>query len=146
MTTTRWLKISALVSLLLGLGHTLGGRKSWSPMGDNTVLETMRSTRFPVMGVERSYLDFYLGFGYSISVLQIMQAILLWQLAALAASNPNAARPMIAVIALATVLCGIISYNFIFPLPVAFSAVLLACLTVSYIRAGKSNAVPVPQT
>ncbi len=141
MTSTRWLRVSAIISLLFATGHTLGGRKLWSPMGDNAVLDAMRSTRYPIMGVERSYLDFYLGFGYSISVFQLMQAVLLWQLATLTASSPSAARPMIAVIAVATALIGIISYRFIFPLPAVFSAVLLTSLAVSYAlaRRGKST-------
>jgi hypothetical protein len=145
MTPTLWLRISAVISLLFGVGHTLGSRKYWSPMGENAVLDTMRSTRFHVMGVERSFLDFYMGFGYSISVLQIMQAVLLWQLATLAKSSPNAARPMIAVIALAVALCGIISYSFIFPLPAMFSAALLASLGVSYVLARQAKAKLVPQ-
>ena len=145
MTSTRWLRISAVISFLFATGHTLGGRKLWSPMGDNTVLDAMRSTYFPIMGVERSYLDFYVGFGYSISALQLMQAVLLWQLAALAASNPSAARPMIAVIAVATALVGLISYRLIFPLPAIFSAVLFIGLAVSYALTHRGNAIPVAQ-
>ena len=146
MTSTRWLRISAVISFLFAAGHTLGGLKLWSPMGDNAVLDAMRSTRFPVMGVERSYLDFYLGFGYCISVLQLMQAVLLWQLATLAASSPSAARPMIVVIAVATALVGLISYRLIFPLPAVLSAVLLIGLAVSYGLAHRGNAIPVAQT
>jgi hypothetical protein len=40
-----------------------------------------REFRFDAMGTSRSYLEFYLGFGYVISVLQLAQAVLLWQLA-----------------------------------------------------------------
>jgi hypothetical protein len=128
------------------VGHTLGGRKYWSPMGDNAVLDAMRSTHFNIKGVDRSYLDFYLGFGYSISVLQVMLAVLLWQLATLADSNPNAARPMIAVIALATALCGVISYSLVLPLPAAFSLLLLGSLAVAYVLARRANAIPDSQS
>ena len=146
MWTSRWLRISAVISLLFATGHALGGRKLWSPMGDNAVLDAMRSTRFAVMGVERSYLDFYLGFGYSIAVLQFMQAVLLWQLATRAASNPSAARPMIATFAVATASCGIIAYRLIFPLPAAFSALLFVSLVVSYVLANRGDAISVAQT
>ena len=84
MTTTLWLRISSVVSLPFAAGHTLGGLKYWSPMGDNTVLQGMRTVRFDTMGANRSYFDFYMGFGYSLSVALMMQAILLWQLATLA--------------------------------------------------------------
>jgi hypothetical protein len=45
------------------------------------VLKAMREARFDTMGVSRSYLDFYLGFGYSLSVAELMLGVLLWQLA-----------------------------------------------------------------
>jgi hypothetical protein len=106
MTTTRWLHISSVLALLLAVGHTLGGRKNWSPMGDNPVLQAMRTVHFNVGGTSRSYLDFYMGFGYSISVFHLMLAVLLWQLASLSRANGDGTRPMIAVIAFATVVAA----------------------------------------
>jgi hypothetical protein len=135
MTTTLWLRISSVISLLFAAGHTLGGLKYWSPMGDNPVLQAMRTVRFDTMGANRSYFDFYLGFGYSLSVTQVMQAALLWQLAGLARTDALGARPMIAVIALATAVCGVIAYGFILPLPAFFSLALVASLVVAYVVA-----------
>jgi hypothetical protein len=135
MTTTLWLRISSVIALLFAAGHTLGGLKYWSPMGDNRVLQAMRTVRFDTMGANRSYFDFYLGFGYSLSVTEIMQAVLLWQLAALARTDALRVRPMIGVIALATAVCGVIAYRFIFPLPAFFSLVLVASLAVAYVVA-----------
>ena len=80
-------------------------------MGDNPVLQSMRTVRFDTLGANRSYFDFFMGFGHSISVLQVMEAVLLWQLATLARSNALSVRPMIAVIGLATAVCGVIAWN-----------------------------------
>ena len=145
MTTTRWLRASAVISLLFAVAHTLGGRKYWSPMGENAVLNAMRDSQFHIEGVDRCYLDFYLGFGYSISVFQALLAVLLWQLGTLARSNPKAAAPMIIAIALATALCGGISYIFILPLPALFSMVLLASLAVAALLARGARAIPASQ-
>src|SRR5262245_57444252 len=41
MTTTLWLRIAAVISLLFTAGHTMGGLTQWSPMGDNAVLQQM---------------------------------------------------------------------------------------------------------
>jgi hypothetical protein len=139
MTTTRWLRISSVLSLLFAVGHTLGGRKYWSPMGDNPVLQAMSTVHFDVGGASRRYLDFYLGFGYTIAVFQVMLAVLLWQLAAMARTDAVATRPMIAVIALAVGVCGVIAYFMILPLPALFSAVLFASLAVSYVAARKAD-------
>ena len=136
MTTTIWLRVSSVISLLFALGHVLGGLKHWSPMGDNPVLQAMRGTEFDAMGAKRSYFDFYMGFGHSLSVAQVMLAILLWQLAALARTDAPGVRPMIAVIAMATIAGGIIAWRFIFPLPALFSLVLVGSLAVAYGTAG----------
>jgi hypothetical protein len=132
MTMTIWLRISAVISLLFTFGHTMGGLKRWSPMGDNPVLQAMSSVRFEAMGVSRTYLDFFMAFGWSLSVTMLMQSVLLWQLASLASTDAARVRPLIAVFALATAVSGIIAWRLIFPLPALFSAVLAACLMVAF--------------
>jgi hypothetical protein len=132
MTTTLWLRISAVISLLFTAGHTMGGLKRWSPMGDNAVLQAMSTVRFETMGASRTYLDFFMGFGWSLSVTMLMQTVLLWQLASLARTDAALVRPLIAVFALATAAGGVIAWLFIFPLPALFSAVLVACLVVAF--------------
>src|SRR5690349_18005310 len=133
MTTTLWLRISSVISLLFTAGHTLGGRKAWSPVEDNPVMQSMRAFHFDAMGVNRSYFDFYIGFGYSLSVLMLMQTILLWQLATLARRDVAAVRPMIAVIALAVAAAAVIAWRFIFPVPALFSLALAASLGVAWV-------------
>jgi hypothetical protein len=70
-----WLRISAIVSLLFAAAHTLGGRSSWSPVGQNEVLVSMRTVHFHFQGLSRSFLDFYRGFGYSLGVFLVLQGI-----------------------------------------------------------------------
>jgi hypothetical protein len=135
VSTTLWLRIAAVISLLFTAGHTMGGLKRWSPMGDNPVLKSMTDVRFDVMGANRSYFDFFMGFGWSISVLMLMETILLWQLASLASTDASRLRPLIAVIALATVASGIIAWRYIFPVPALFSAVLAIALGLAYVSA-----------
>ena len=132
MTTTLLLRIASVISLLFTAGHTMGGLRKWSPMGDNAVLEAMTDVRFDAMGANRSYLDFFMGFGWSISVFMLMQTVLLWQLASLARTDPERLRPMMAVIALATVASGVIAWRFIFPVPALFSGALALMLAAAY--------------
>lgn len=135
MTTTVLLRISAVISLVFALGHSLGGLKRWSPMGDNEVLKAMETVRFDTMGANRSYLDFFMGFGWSLSVAMLLQSVLLWQLASLARTNTTQVRPMIAAFAVATLAGGIIAWQFIFPVPALFSAALLIVLGAAYAKA-----------
>src|SRR5215472_4679770 len=128
VTTTLLLRIASIISLLFTIGHSMGGLKQWSPMGGNPVLKSMTEVRFDTMGANRSYLDFFLGFGWSISVYMLMETMLLWQLASLAKTEPARLRPIIAVIALATVGTGVIAWRYIFPVPAMFSSALALAL------------------
>jgi len=135
MTATLLLRIASIISLLFTAGHTLGGLQKWSPMGENDVLKAMTVVRFDTMGANRSYLDFFMGFGWTISVAMLMQTVLLWQMASLARTNVAQVRPMIAVIALATLASGLIAWRFIFPVPALFSGMLLITLVAAYVAA-----------
>ena len=131
--TTLFLRIASVISLIFTLGHTAGGLRKWSPMGDNEVLRAMTAVRFDTMGANRTYLDFYIGFGWAITVAMLMQTALLWQMASLARTNPASVRPMIAVIALATVASGVIAWRFLFPVPALFSIALVIPLAAAYV-------------
>jgi hypothetical protein len=43
----------------------------------------LRATRFTVQGASRAYYDFYLGFGFFVTVLPAFSGLLAWQLAAM---------------------------------------------------------------
>ena len=98
----------------------------------------MTGTHFQVMGVSRSYLDLYLGLGWTVGVFLALQTVLLWQLASLARTGAAQARPMIAAFALATLASGIIAWRLILPVPALFSALLLLALVAAYWTARSS--------
>ncbi len=135
MTTTLLLRLASAISFLFAIGHTLGGTKQWSPMGDNDVLKAMTAGRVDTMGANRSYLDFYMGFGWSLSVALLLQSVLLWQIASLARSDAIQLKPIIATFALATLASGVIAWLFIFPVPALFSLALLVVLVAAYVKA-----------
>ena len=140
--TTLWLRIASVVSLLFTAGHTLGGLQRWSPTPDNEVLRQMIAVHFDVQGMSRSYYDFYMGFGWTLSIAMLLQTVLLWQLASMARTNPAGVRPMIGAFALATLASGVIALRFIFPIPVIFSAALFLALTVAFVTAGREAVSP----
>jgi hypothetical protein len=132
-----WLRISSIVSVLFATGHSLGGRKSWSPAGETEVLRAMKTVSYHVMGVDRSYWDFYAGFGWTLSVYQVLQAVLLWQLATIAKDEPRRVRPLVASFFVATVASALIAWKLIFAIPVVFSGVLAVCLALAYVACGR---------
>lgn len=126
-----FLRIAAVITLLFAAGHTLGAAQSWSPLGETEVLRAMRSFRFDVDGVSRAYIDFYLGFGFIITLYLLLQAVLLWQIAALTRTDPLRWRPIITAFVLVNAASAVVSWKFIFHLPVIFSAVIAACLALA---------------
>src|SRR5258708_12343189 len=95
MRTTLLLRVASVTSLLFAAGHTVGGTQEWSPMGETDVLQAMRTHRFDVMGLTRTYLDFYRGFGYTLTLTLLLQAALLRQPPSPPSTNPSRATPMI---------------------------------------------------
>lgn len=90
MSASAMLKGASATSALLFLGHTIG--MPWTPRDSAqgaTVVAAMKGFRFPVMGVERAYWDFYQGFGLTVSVFLLAFTVLLWQAAALSVRSPN---------------------------------------------------------
>jgi len=85
-----------------------------------------------VSGVSRSYHDFYVGFGYSLSVFMVLQAVFLWLLAGIAGAHPDLIRPFVAALFVASIIGAVITWRFIFPVPAAISLVLTALLGVAY--------------
>ena len=132
MTTSILLRIAAVISALFTIGHSMGGLKKWSPMGDNDVLRKMTDVQFDTMGIKRSYLDFFLGFGWSISIAMILQTVLLWQMANVARTNAILVRPMIGIFALEVLVSAIIAWRFLFPIPALFSLALLIPLVLAF--------------
>jgi len=68
MTTSLWLRFAALITLLYCAGHTMG--MPWTPATgsqETAVIDAMKSARFDALGSERTYWQFYFGFGLIIS-------------------------------------------------------------------------------
>jgi hypothetical protein len=140
MTASRWLRIAAVIMALFAAGHTMGGRSAWSPLGETPVLAQMRTFQFDAMGTSRTYLEFYLGFGYVITVLQFMLAVLLWQVSRLARENPGQARPLIATFLVAAVGSTLVTWRYIFLVPTIFSVVYTVAVALAFFATSRARA------
>ena len=105
------------------------------------MLRAMRSFHFDAGGVSRTYLDFYLGFGFIIGVYLLMQAVAFWQLASIAKSDALRIRPLIGSFLLASVASAVLSWRFIFVVPVVSFTAVAVCLGLAFYAAGKRRDV-----
>jgi hypothetical protein len=139
MKTSPLLKIAAVLMFLYFVGHTAGA--PWTPgetPADVAVVNAMKSEHFPVIGSQRSYWDFYFGFGLIISVMQLFQAVVLWQLAILAKTDAARIRPIIAVFCASLVINAALSWIYFFAIPVVIALMIAICLALAFVSAGRN--------
>jgi hypothetical protein len=135
ITSVHLVRLSAVVILLFAAGHMMGAANSWSPAGETPALQTMRDFSFDVMGTQRTYWDFYYGFGVYIGLMVAIQAIGLWQLASL---PPAMIRPVLGTTAVAWIAGTVILWRYIFIVPAAFSLVCSICVVAALVAARRT--------
>jgi len=124
-----FLRVAAVLVAVQAVLHTIGGVFGKPAPGPGEVAyAAMQANHFPVMGLDRSYWLFFIGFGLCITVSMVMEATVFWLLGSMAASIGTRLRPVLAVFttgyAALTVLAGL----FFFPVPTMWDAVVAACL------------------
>ena len=124
-------RVAAVLLLLFAAGHTLGFRQSDPAWGVDALLAGMRSIHFDVQGFNRSYWDLFQAAGFTVGVFYLFAAILAWQLGGLPASALSLMRGTAWAFALCFAAITIVSWGFLFILPIAFSIVITLCLTAA---------------
>ena len=128
-------RIAAVLLLLLDAGHTSG--YPWSDPAWAVDLGAMRSTHFYIMGFNRTYWDFYVGFGLSISVLILLAVVLAWQLGGLPPEFLAKMRGTAWTFALCFAAITVLDWKYFFVLPIAFSIAITLCLAAAAWLSGK---------
>jgi hypothetical protein len=123
MKADAWLRVLAVVLGLFALGHTVGtaAPKVTRGVREAVVFRAMQGYRFPMLGFERSYWEFYRGFALTISVLMFVLAALAWQLAAVSRRTPREALPMAVSLLVGCVGLLVLSVAFFFTPPIVLS-------------------------
>ena len=128
------LRAAAVLTLIHAALHTFGGMLQTPSRGlqETVVLAAMKGYRFDAMGSTRSYWDFYMGFGFFLSVSLVLVAVLLWQLASIAKSDAARTRPMVLAIAIGFAAFTALSWRYFFVAPLVTEALIAALLAVAF--------------
>ncbi len=121
-------RVAAVFLLLFAVGHTLGFRQSDPQWGVDTLLGSMRSIHFEVQGFNRTYWDLFVAAGLSVGLFYLFAAILAWQLGGLPAETLARMRGIAWAFALCFAAITVVSWRYLFILPIAFSIVITVCL------------------
>jgi hypothetical protein len=131
-----FLRIAAFLTLLHAVLHTVGGVFGKpSPGPAAAAVLAMQTNRFLAMGHMRSFWDYYRGFGLSLTIFLTAEAIVFWQLAALAKSEAPRLRPILATFSIAYMALAVNSNTYFFLGPVMAEILIAACLVLAMVTA-----------
>jgi len=128
-------RIAAVLLLLLDAGHTSGF--PWSDPAWAVDLGPMRSTHFYILGFDRTYWDFYVGFGLSVSVFLLLAVVLAWQLGGLPAESLAHLRGTAWTFAVCFAAITVLDWKYFFIIPIVFSSLITLCLIAAAGLSGK---------
>jgi hypothetical protein len=133
------LRIAAVLAAVQGTAHGtlfLRARPRHGP-AEVAVIEAMQSNRFDFAGATRSYWDFYVGYGLQAAAACLVEAVLFWQLARMAESQPALVRPTVALFVLVNVGHALLTARYFFYLPIVFDLAIAACLAWAFVVAAR---------
>jgi hypothetical protein len=131
MKASLFYRIAAVLLLLFAVGHTLGFRQSDPAWGVDALLGSMKSIHFDVQGFSRTYWDIFVAAGLLVGVFYLFAAVLAWELGGLPPGTLAAMRVTAWAFALCFAAIAVVSWRYLFILPIAFAIVITVCLTVA---------------
>lgn len=131
MSASMFYRIAAVLLLLFAVGHTLGFRQSDPQWGVDALLASMRSVHFEVQGFNRTYWDLFVAAGFCVGIFYLFAAILAWQLARLPAATLALMRGIAWAFAACFAAVTVVSWKYLFMLPVAFSILITLSLSAA---------------
>jgi len=135
------LRAASLLSLVHALLHHFGGM-SQPPshgLGEVAVQAAMKSFHMDLMGSQRSYWDFYYGFGLFITVSLTVLAVVLWQLATLAKASPSQAKPIVASLSICFLAYSMVSCKYIFIAPFITELLIALLIATSFVLMNRES-------
>jgi hypothetical protein len=131
-----FLRIASVLTFLHAALHTIGGVFGGAAPGvQQATVAVMKANEFAVLGVTRSYWDFYMGFGLVVSVFLTMEAVVFWQLGSLAKADASRLRPVFATFLIGYLGAAVVSYRYFFAGPVVTEILIALCLGLAIVSA-----------
>jgi hypothetical protein len=137
MTASAFLRIAAAVAALQFAAHTSLVVFSSPKHGPEevAVVQAMKSQRFNFLGSHRSYWDFYFGYALEAAFICLIEAVLFWQLAGGASTNPLLIRSIAALFILFNTVHVLLAWRYFFITPIIPDLVIIACLGLALLKA-----------
>jgi len=120
---------ATVLLLLFAIGHQLGFRKVDPSWHADPVVQAMQNVKMDVGGFQRTYWDFFSGFGFFVTALLLLSALTAWTLGhSSAGANLGLLRWSMAICYV--VIAGLTWLNF-FLVPGIFATAVALCLVAA---------------
>lgn len=132
-------RIAAVLLALFAVSHTFGFQQVDPQWGVDAVVSQMKTASFQILGVQRTYWEFFIGLGLLVTILQLFAAAVAWQLATI---GPAVLARMSLVrwgFALAFVAVTGLNLRYFFAIPLTFSVVITLCLILAAWSGGRTG-------
>jgi len=130
-------RIASVLLVLFAVGHTLGFLQTDPQWGVDSLVASMRSIHFHVLGSNRTYWDFFAGFGFFVTAFLLFAAVLAWQLGGLSRETLRLLPVITWALAITFVVNTVLSVMYFFIFPIIFSVLITVCLILAAWLAGK---------
>ena len=142
MITPLLLRLAAGLALVQGLAHgslLLSYRPSHGP-DEVALVQSMQATAFDFGGFQpHSYWEMYIGYGLFAALTCVIEALLFWQLARVAATIPARVRPLAAVFIVANLGYAALMARYFFWMPLMFDLLVASLLGLAIIAASSDE-------
>jgi len=124
-----FMRLASVLTFVHAALHTVGGVFGKPDPGvQEATVAVMKAGQFQVMGLTRTYWDFYTGLSLAVSVMMLVEAIVFWQLGSLAKGDASRLRPILATFLVGYLALAVNSYRYIFAPPVIIELLIVVCL------------------
>ena len=120
-----------MLIVLFAVGHTIGFLQHDPEWKVEALLASMKSTHFNIQGFNRSYWDFFVGFGFLVTVFLLLAAVLAWQLGSVARETLVQLRAVAWGFPITFVAITILSWKYFFASPLVLSSLITVCLILA---------------
>jgi hypothetical protein len=124
-------RIASGLLVLFGLGHQLGFRQVDPSWGVDSAIGALKTTQFQVQGMTRTYWDFFSGFGFFVTVLLFLAAVLAFQLGRLPNETLRGLGLLTWTFAICFVVITLLTWRYFFVAPLVLSSLVALCLLLA---------------
>ena len=137
MKPTLFLRIASVLTMIHCILHTVGGVFGSPRNGPEevAVIETMKAHTFNVMGSMRTYWDFSMGYGLSVTITLFVQALIFWQLGTMAKTNAAWTRPIVVLFFFNFIAMSAVVWRYFFIAPAVTELIIATCLAAAFLTA-----------